>query len=569
MNDAIARHRAAGFSLGIRGKLVLGFSIGAATVAGVGGFGVAMLDRNAAMVRTLSDVASPLLTEAGSITEDLFRSEAIVAAALRGQTPTQDAVKAITEIAEPTRTSLERLATLSRHSGKGIDITEMSGSIAAFFEQARASLAASAEQTAKLQLADNKKIEVATQASKIFKKIEELIKRREAAVNEREDSIKTLIQSGGASVDQLGNVLSQTYTEIIPTLQNAYRVRSYLTEIEDDQNTVFGQSDPDKLQSGADRVKRSFDGMRNRIKRLAARAEDADEEAAIDRLAKEVELMKSSVLGESGLFDLHRAAVEASSRARQQEAGLRSTVARLEPLLSGFKTIASRLNEQTRHAVAQATDASRLTISLAVGLAALAAVVFGLLFARSLTRPLHALAAVMRRLAAGDLSAEVPGTARHDEIGTMAQAVVVFKDNAVTLKQATAEQEANTRRNERKLKSEMLALTNAMREQVSGAVTKVRGEIVELCSLSEAMAQIAADVLARSDAAVDATNQANGNVGAVAAASEQLSGSINEISRQVSSASQIAGDAAERTRTTQDTINGLVPNPSRSAMWSS
>ncbi|MBI1207550.1 MAG: HAMP domain-containing protein [Azospirillum sp.] len=177
---------------------------------------------------------------------------------------------------------------------------------------------------------------------------------------------------------------------------------------------------------------------------------------------------------------------------------------------------------------------------------------------RSIVHPVGAMTRVMKALAAGDLDVEVTCTGRGDEIGAMAQTVEIFKTNALALKRSTVEQEANNRRNQRKLKSEILALTNAMREQVEGAVTKVKGQVAELFALSEGMADGAADVLAKATSSVAATAQATGNVGAVAAASEELSSSIAEISRQVNGASRIATDAAEETRRTQDAIRSLV-----------
>ncbi len=49
----------------------------------------------------------------------------------------------------------------------------------------------------------------------------------------------------------------------------------------------------------------------------------------------------------------------------------------------------------------------------------------------SITRPLDHLADRMRRLASGDLEVEVDGQARGDEVGLMAKAVQVFKDNGL------------------------------------------------------------------------------------------------------------------------------------------
>ncbi|MBX5104320.1 HAMP domain-containing protein [Rhizobium lentis] len=46
-------------------------------------------------------------------------------------------------------------------------------------------------------------------------------------------------------------------------------------------------------------------------------------------------------------------------------------------------------------------------------------------------RPITAMTAAMQKLAAGDLSAAIPGEERRDQIGSMAEAVAVFKANAV------------------------------------------------------------------------------------------------------------------------------------------
>ncbi len=55
------------------------------------------------------------------------------------------------------------------------------------------------------------------------------------------------------------------------------------------------------------------------------------------------------------------------------------------------------------------------------------------------SKPLLAIATVMRRLAEGDHSVEIPGADRHDELGQMAGTVQVFKDNAIAKIKADAE----------------------------------------------------------------------------------------------------------------------------------
>ena len=68
---------------------------------------------------------------------------------------------------------------------------------------------------------------------------------------------------------------------------------------------------------------------------------------------------------------------------------------------------------------------------LGVGIALLVAVaVIGYALSRSITRPISRLTGTMDRLAGGDLAVEVEGAERPDEIGAMAAAVQVFKENA-------------------------------------------------------------------------------------------------------------------------------------------
>jgi HAMP domain-containing protein len=52
---------------------------------------------------------------------------------------------------------------------------------------------------------------------------------------------------------------------------------------------------------------------------------------------------------------------------------------------------------------------------------------------RSISAPLLALASRMRRLAGNNTDIDVPATERQDEIGAMAKATVVFRNNAVEL----------------------------------------------------------------------------------------------------------------------------------------
>jgi len=60
---------------------------------------------------------------------------------------------------------------------------------------------------------------------------------------------------------------------------------------------------------------------------------------------------------------------------------------------------------------------------------------------RKISRPLASLSRSMTTLAQGEVDVEVAGAGRKDEVGLMARAVQVFKDNAVALRTSEAEQQ--------------------------------------------------------------------------------------------------------------------------------
>jgi two-component system, OmpR family, sensor kinase len=102
---------------------------------------------------------------------------------------------------------------------------------------------------------------------------------------------------------------------------------------------------------------------------------------------------------------------------------------------------AREASERSGLVYAQAREHIALTILLA-GLLVAGAMVH---VTRSISAPLVDLAERMHRLAASETSVEVQGTLRHDEIGEMARAVLVFRNNAVDLaqnRQALAQQAA-------------------------------------------------------------------------------------------------------------------------------
>ncbi len=84
---------------------------------------------------------------------------------------------------------------------------------------------------------------------------------------------------------------------------------------------------------------------------------------------------------------------------------------------------------------------------------------------RFIAQPIVALASVMRRLAAGDLNAEIASAGRGDEIGIMTRAVRVFQENALRIRVLEAEAEAERQQVQASLERMVAERTDTLHQQ--------------------------------------------------------------------------------------------------------
>ncbi len=181
-----------------------------------------------------------------------------------------------------------------------------------------------------------------------------------------------------------------------------------------------------------------------------------------------------------------------------------------------------------------------------------AAIAVAALLGRSISRPVIDMTAAMKTLAHGDTTLEIPSRERKDEIGDMAEAVQVFKDNAIANRKLEEAQRAENEVQLRRART-LDKLLKEFDSMINGTLNKA-GEACQLMQTSASdVATLSSSTSAQCATVATATEQASGNVEAVASAAEELSASIREIAQQVAQAntiSQAAADEAEQTNTT-------------------
>ena len=239
----------------------------------------------------------------------------------------------------------------------------------------------------------------------------------------------------------------------------------------------------------------------------------------------------------------------------------RWTVPALVPVLA--------LRDAALDAAVEQGDASaaaarlRLMASLSLAAIALSMAVAGVvLLLRRLVLPVRQMTGNVGRIAAGELDIEVPCQGRADEVGEMAAAVEVLRANSV--EQRRLGEEAAARRAAREARAARMeglvqdfqVQAGEMVRSLSAASAGLEGTARGLTGTAEGASERAGHVLA-------AAGQASSGVQTVAAAAEQLTASIGEISRQVSHATVAAARAVQDARDTDATVKALSEGAAR------
>ncbi|TAN50516.1 MAG: methyl-accepting chemotaxis protein [Rhodospirillales bacterium] len=226
----------------------------------------------------------------------------------------------------------------------------------------------------------------------------------------------------------------------------------------------------------------------------------------------------------------------------------------LEFLGTKWAIIAEIDDEEVHEPVAQMRNFMTM-----VGLVLAAAIALaGWLAARSIVRPIGAMTTVMNRLKSGERTVEVPHTANHDEVGDMARAVEVFKQNLIEVEKMQAEQERLKHQAEEDHRRLLIEMADNFEKSVMGIVSAVSGSATELHSSAQSLSAMAEQTHRQAAAVAAASEEASANVQTVASAAEELSSSIQEITHRVEDSARVSSGAVDEATRVNSMVQGLA-----------
>ena len=266
-------------------------------------------------------------------------------------------------------------------------------------------------------------------------------------------------------------------------------------------------------------------------------------------------------------------AVDAASSSKTTESAqkLLETVMRSRDAAQALRTrmnaVAERMTQRAEE-FAKITADEYVSTSWTLIIISMVSVVGGLaigLFVgqAGISKPIQSIVVLLQQLASGKFDVEVHGTERRDEVGEVAKAAVVFKENGIAKIRMEAEQKAAETRAAAQRRKEMLQLADRFEsaigeivDTVSSASTELEASASTLTGTADRSQDLATTVAAASE-------EASTNVNSVASATEELTSSVNEISRQVQESARMASEAVGQARKTNDRVGELSKAASR------
>ncbi|MGU3361594.1 methyl-accepting chemotaxis protein [Methylobacterium sp. M6A4_1b] len=271
--------------------------------------------------------------------------------------------------------------------------------------------------------------------------------------------------------------------------------------------------------------------------------------------ARPIRQLQDTVTAYIGAFNAAAAGLEAMRTAYDDN---------LKPHATNLMQTGLGVRAKIEAAVSEITAATHVSVdrarTLQMGLVALALALgaaLAFLIARSIIGPISGMTGAMSRLAAGETAVAVPSQDAVDEMGEMAKAVDVFRQNAIARIELEAQQVAAQSARQRRA-DRVDGLVQRFEHTISGAIGIVTSAATELDATARSMTQVAESTNGQAVASSAAAEETSANVQTVAAAAEEMVASLQEIERQVQQSNAAAGAAARDAEATDVAMGSLM-----------
>ena len=316
---------------------------------------------------------------------------------------------------------------------------------------------------------------------------------------------------------------------------------------------VHSAADPDQAKEAAEEIEGQYNAAIRALNNVLT-----DYPAAIDDVRRIFDKLE---LAHGIAVDLKSAVKAGKADAAKRIVDFKFDPAR-DDVTGHMDRLINVLGANARSTEAQVAERSawmyRTTVGILTGGTAAALIGAFLLTQLFITRPLRRMARTMTQMADGVLGAPIEGSRRADEIGAMARAVAVFRDNALALRDAERARATERKRAEAEKSAALEAVAGAFERDILAIASSVGHAATELEAFARGMTAVLDESHRHARAAASAAEDTTASATSVAAAIEELSTSIADIGAQVANASGIVEEATRCTDSAVANTSALV-----------
>jgi methyl-accepting chemotaxis protein len=525
--------------LGLRGSLFLAFAAIAATSMIIAGGASFLLSQLSDMTKALTEQDVPRLTTAMQLSE-LSESLAANGPTLLNAQSEQIRSQQLKALKETQASALARLGDLRKLGTDPkilVALEENLKNIAGMTDN----LDSAAKQRLETFAKREKQIDALAGAHKSFLGV------IESAITEARSDLNSALMTQGAAKEALA----------------AVRMADTLANLMSDSNLMSGTLSSAAAATRTKAIDDAEKTFKTTRKRMTDSIQVVSELFSAPLIKEGANKLVALGEGRDGIFDLRRKELQVVDAGQS----ILDDTHRFNSFLAmGVKDLVKSVQTSTTDASERAmtTTSFAILVMIAMGSAAfIGSLLFVWLYVgRNILRRIGNLQSVMRRLAQGDLTAEVTASKTRDEVAEMAASLEVFRESMVQSKSLATEQDKD-RAAQAERTARMEARIANFEDTVRSALDTLMNSASTMQSTAEAMTGSADRSSALASAVAAAAEETSVNVQTVSSGTEELSSSIEEISRQVASSTQVANKAVSEASATDSTMQGLADSASR------
>ncbi|WP_321341735.1 HAMP domain-containing methyl-accepting chemotaxis protein [uncultured Cohaesibacter sp.] len=217
----------------------------------------------------------------------------------------------------------------------------------------------------------------------------------------------------------------------------------------------------------------------------------------------------------------------------------------------------AELNESTQAIEDTRKEASMMSMGSKIFFFFLTILLLVLALRKLLTTPLRRLTSSMLRLAQNDLSVEASDAHRTDEIGTMSKAIGTFKENAIERQKLEREAQDHMRA-QKERQQQIDTLLQEFRTRIQDSLHTVSNSAESMQQSAASLNHISSATSDRAHSVNKASSHSSENVQMMAAASTEMTSSIEEIGQQVIRTNDLVMTASDEAKETDRKVAGLA-----------